>query len=83
MKAINDTVVIKNLRLSHEVGGIELYTTNNSVRYDYGEVITAAENTVLNTGDKVYYDALAGSELRHEGAKLLILRERDISLIDE
>lgn len=83
MKAINDTVVIKTLKESHESNGLELYSKNNQIRYNYGEVITASPNTVLKTGDKVYYDSVSGSELRHDGAKYLVLRERDIALIDE
>ena len=58
MKAINDTVVIKALKESHEVaGGLELHSHNNAIRYNYGEVITASEHTVLKAGDKVYYDS--------------------------
>lgn len=83
MRAINDFIVIKTISSTHEVGGIEYSTENNQIRYNYGEVLNASPNTVLKEGDKVYYDAIAGSELRHEGKKLLILRERDIAMIDE
>lgn len=84
MKAINDTVVIKVLKNSHETeSGLELYSSNNGIRYNYGEVITASEHTVLKAGDRVYYDSVAGSPLRHEEEKYLVLRERDISIIDE
>ena len=84
MKAINDTVVIKKISDNHEAaGGLELHTSNNSIRYNYGEVITASPNTVLETGDKDYYDAVAGSILRHDDTKYLVLRERDIAIIDD
>lgn len=83
MKAINDAVVIKVLNESHTIGGIDYGSKNNGIRYNYGEVVTASPNTVLNAGDKVYYDSVAGSDLRHEGKKFLVLRERDIAIIDE
>lgn len=84
IKAINDCVVVKKLKDQHEVaGGIELHASNNSIRYNFGEVVTASPNTVLKVGDKVYYDSVAGSNLRHEGEKFLVLRERDISIIAE
>ena len=64
MKAINDTVVIKVLKTSHETDhGLELYSDNNGIRYNYGVVVTASEHTVLNSGDKVYYDSVSGSKL--------------------
>ena len=81
-RPINDFIVIKTLKESHESSGLELYTKNNEVRYNYGLVISASERTVLNDGDKVYYDSISGSELRHNGEKYLILRERDIAIID-
>ena len=81
MKAINDTVVVKILRETHEAGGLQLHSSNNDVRYNLGEVITASPNTVLEDGDHVYYDGAAGSVLRHNGKKFLILRERDIRMI--
>lgn len=83
MKPINDFLVIKVLKVSHESGGLELYSENNKIRYNYGEVVDASTNTVLKAGDKVYYDAIAGSELRHDGERFLVLKERDIALIDE
>ena len=83
MRAINDTVVVVTLKDTHESNGLQLRAENNSIRYNYGEVITASPNTVLKTGDKVYYDSGAGSQLRHEGEKYLVLRERDIAIIDE
>lgn len=83
MKAINNTVVVKTLQTEHSASGLELSTANNTIRYNYGEVVTAAPKTVLKVGDKVYYDAVAGSVLRHDGEKLLVLRETDIAIIDE
>lgn len=83
MRAINDTVVIKEIKEAHKVSGLDLYAENNQIRYNVGEVITASPNTVLEIGDKVYYDAIAGSVLRFEGKKFLILKERDIAIISE
>ena len=84
MKAINDTVVIKVLKRSHETEhGLELYSDSNGIRYNYGEVITASEHTILKSGDKVYYDSVSGSKLLYKGDKLLVLRERDIAIIDD
>lgn len=82
LRAINDTVVVKTLKEEHEdANGLILRAKSNSIRYNYGEVVTASPNTVLKVGDKVYYDSVSGNILRHEGEKFLILKERDISLI--
>lgn len=83
MKPINDYIILETLKESHTTGGLELHSKNNQIRYNYGKVVNASDRTVLKSGDKVYYDGIAGSELRHDGKKYLILRERDIALIDE
>ena len=80
-KAINDAVVVKTTKETHEVGGLITRAENNSIRYNLGEVIAASPKTVLVVGDRVYYDSVAGSVLRHEGDKYLVLKERDIALI--
>ena len=84
MKAINDTVVLKELKASHETdSGLELYSSNNGIRYNYGEVIASSELNVVKAGDKVYYDSVSGSKLIYDGKQLLVLRERDIAIIDD
>ena len=83
MKAINDAVVIETIQETHDVAGLDLRADGNAIRYNYGLVITASPNTVLKEGDKVYYDSVAGSNLRIDGKKYLVLRERDIALIDD
>ena len=84
MKAINDTVVLKVLKASHETdSGLELYSDNNNIRYNYGEVVASSEHNVVKAGDKVYFDSVSGSKLIYNGDKLLVLRERDIAIIDD
>ena len=83
MRAVNDAVVIETIQDTHDVGGLDLRADGNQIRYNYGLVITASPNTVLKEGDKVYYDSVAGSKLRIEGKQYLVLRERDIALIDD
>ena len=81
MKAINDTVVVKILRESHDANGLQLHSSNNDIRYNLGEVIAASPNTVLEDGEHVYYDSAAGGVLRHNGEKFLLLREKDIRMV--
>ena len=84
MKPINDCLVLKKIKDKHETeSGLELYSENNGIRYNYGEVIASSENNTVRSGDKVYYDSVAGSKLIHNGEKLLVLRERDIAIIDD
>ena len=84
MKPINDTIVLRKLKDHHNTdSGLELYSQNNNIRYNYGEVVASSERNVVKAGDKVYYDSVSGSLLRHEGEKLLVLRERDIAIIDD
>ena len=81
MRAINDTVIVKILKETHDASGLQLHSSNNDIRYNLGEVIEASPNTVLETGDHVYYDSVAGGTLRHNGEKFLLLRERDIRMV--
>ena len=84
MKPINDCLVLKKLKDKHTTeSGLELYSDNNQIRYNYGEVLHSSENNIVKAGDLVYYDSVAGSKLIHNGKKLLVLRERDIAIIDE
>ena len=84
MTPINDCLVLKTLKDKYESdSGLELYTENNGIRYNYGEVIASSDNNTVKAGDKVYYDSVAGSKLLYNGDKLLVLRERDIAIIDD
>ena len=84
MTPINDTVVVKVLENLHETeSGLELYSSNNGIRFDKGEVIASSDKNIVKKGQVVYYDSVSGSKLVYKGEKLLVLRERDIAIIDD
>ena len=77
MTPINDSVVIRVLKNSHETeSGLELHSSNNGIRFNYGEVVASSERNIVKSGDRVYYDSVSGSKLMYNGEKLLVLRER-------
>lgn len=83
LRAINKTVVVTPLRVTHESKGFEVKQSMDHARYNYGLVVASSELNVVAKGDKVYYDAAAGSPLIHEGETYQIMDEQHIKIIDD
>lgn len=47
-------------------------------RPQVGEVIAVGEVKEIAVGDKVYYKAWAGNEIKHEGIEYLIIEDKDV-----
>lgn len=81
MKALGSYVVLKkiNEEVKNATGLIMTEYTDKDIRHKLAEVVTAGEDVSgLVSGDKVYYDSAAGSEIRIEGEKLIIISDRQI-----
>lgn len=81
MRALGSFVVIKKEveEVKSQSGLIMTEFTDKSIRYKLGEIISAGEDVFgLDTGDKVYYDSAAGSEIRIEGEKLIVVPDRQV-----
>lgn len=83
LRAINKTVIIKPIRTTHKVGGYEVKGGLDNVRFNYGEVVGSSVHNEVKAGDKVYYDAAAGSTLLHDDVSYVVLDEMGVKAIDD
>lgn len=83
IKPLADRVLIKAAPAEEKtVGGIIIPDTAKEKPL-YGEVLavgngTKDEEMVLKAGDTVLYGKYAGTEIKHEGEKYLIMRQSDV-----
>lgn len=81
MRALGTHVVLKkaNEEVTNSNGFIMTEYTEKSIRYKLAEVVSAGEDVFgLDPGDKVYYDSAAGSDIRVDGEKLVVVGDRQI-----
>jgi co-chaperonin GroES (HSP10) len=81
MKAVGNFIIIKDNEVvqKNELGLIITEKSDNNIRYIVGEVITVGEDVKeVHPGQFVYFDKIAGSELRIKGDKFKAIRERDV-----
>lgn len=91
LKPLGDRVVLKVEKEKEEtVGGIVL-ASNAKEKPQTGEVIAVGEGKTLDNGtkavpsvkagDKVLFDKYAGTEVKYDGEKYLIMHDSDIMAI--
>ena len=81
MRALGSFVVIKKQvrEVKSQSGLIMTEYTDKDIRYKLGEIISVGEDVFgLDSGDKVYYDSAAGSEIRIEGEKMIVVPDRQV-----
>lgn len=81
MKAVGSFIIIKDEEVIHknELGLIMTEKSDNNIRYIIGEVMTVGEDVKeVTPGQFVYFDKIAGSEIRIKGDKFKAIRERDV-----
>ena len=75
----DEEVIQKN-----DLGLIITEESDNNIRYIIGEVVSVgADVKEVEVGGRVYFDKIAGSNLRVNGEKLKAIRERDVVVILE
>ena len=88
IKPMNDRILVKPLEQQEEkIGGIIIPDTAKEKPQE-GEVIAVGPGRVLESGqrqpmfvaigDKVLYGKYSGSEIKHQNADYLIMREDDV-----
>ena len=85
MQAINDYVIINKPKEGpKKVGGLILTDeTDETNRYRKANVISTGNDVpVVNKGDIVYYDALAGHDIAYNDKFYRVIRMRDIVLVE-
>ena len=81
MKAIGSFVVVEVQQEEVKTkGGLILTEANEmNMRYKLARVVSAGEDVKdLKTDDKIYYDSAAGSDIRIDGNKYVVVNERQI-----
>jgi len=81
MKAIGSFVVVEVQQEEVKTkGGLILTEANEmNMRYKLARVVSAGEDVKdLKTDDKIYYDSAAGSDIRIDGKKYVVVNERQI-----
>jgi len=81
MKAVGDFIIVKDQELTHknELGLIISDKSDLNIRYVVGEVVTTGDLVKeVKEGSFVYFDKVAGSELRIKGNRYKAIRERDV-----
>jgi len=85
MKAINDYVILDQIKEEvKKVGGLVLTDeTDEDNRYKRASVISVGEQVeIIKKGDVIYYDRHAGHGIGYNDKLYLVIRSRDIVLVE-
>lgn len=81
MKAVGNYIIVKDepVQQKNSLGLVLTEDTDDNIRYIIGEVVTVgADVKEISKGAKVYFDKVAGSNIRVDGVKYKAIRERDV-----
>jgi len=85
MKAINDYVIVNPIKEEPKsVGGfIITENTTKDIRYLKGSIVSCGNFTEgISESNIIYYDKHAGHSVIVDGAQYLVIRQRDIVLVE-
>ena len=84
MKAVNNYIVIDNIKEESKIGGLILTDqTNEDNRYLKAKVISTGNNVEgIEEGDVIYYDKHAGHGIQHKDKFYGVIKQTDVVLID-
>jgi chaperonin GroES len=82
IKPLADRVLVLPAQAEEKVGGIIIPDTAKEKPL-HGKVVavgngTKDEQMILKEGDEILYGKYSGTELEHEGAKYLMMRQSDV-----
>ena len=84
MKAIGSFVVVETEKeeVKNSMGLIMTEANEKSIRYKLGKVKSVGDDVNgLNVGDSIYYDSAAGSDVRIDGQRLVVIHDRNIAIV--
>lgn len=84
MKAIGSFVVIQkeNEEVKNASGFIMTEASEKTIRYKLGKVKTVGKDVVgIDADDSVYYDSAAGSDIRIDGQKYVVVHDRNVAIV--
>jgi len=85
MQAVNDYVIVDIIKEGpKKVGGLILTDeTDETNRYKKANVISTGNDVpIVNKGDVVYYDAVAGHDIAYNDVMYRVIRSRDIVIVE-
>ena len=85
MQAVNDYVIVdKKKEGPKKVGGLILTDkTDETNRYRKANVISIGNDVpIVNKGDVIYYDAIAGHDIAYNDTMYRVIRARDIVIVE-
>ena len=83
-KAVGSFVVLKNQKeeIKNSMGLIMTEANEMNMRYKLAKVRSVGDEVDdINSGDDVFYDSAAGSEIRINGEKLTVVHNKNIVVI--
>lgn len=84
MKAIGSFVVLETEKeeVKNSMGLIMTEANEKTIRYKLAKVKSVGDDvTGIDVGDSVYYDSAAGSDIRVQGQKLVVVHDRNIAIV--
>ena len=84
MKAIGSFVVVETEKeeVKNSMGLIMTEANEKSIRYKLGKVKSVGDDVNgLSVGDSIYYDSAAGSDVRIDGQRLVVIHDRNIAIV--
>ena len=85
MKAINDYVIVDKIKEGpKKVGGLILTdSVDESNRYKKASIVSVGNLVeIVNKGDTIYYDAMAGHDISYNDDMYRVIRMRDIVIVE-
>ncbi|WP_455389935.1 co-chaperone GroES [Lactiplantibacillus pentosus] len=92
LKPLGDRVILQQQEEEQTIGGIVI-ANNAKEKPQSGKVVAVNDGRVLDNGtkvdpsvkvgDQVLFDKYAGTEVKYQGDKYLVLHEKDIVAIED
>jgi len=84
MKAIGSFVVVETEKeeVKNSMGLIMTEANEKTIRYKLAKVKSVGDDVSgLSVGDSIYYDSAAGSDVRIDGQKLVVIHDRNVAIV--
>lgn len=81
MKMLNGNVLVREVQQDENKTQSGLYILNEIKHYKIAEVFQPDSENVVKTGDKIYIPLNAGTEVKINEEKFLIINVREIILV--
>tara|TARA_Y100000114_G_scaffold143463_1_gene151033 strand:+ start:2572 stop:2829 length:258 start_codon:yes stop_codon:yes gene_type:complete len=84
MKALGSFVLLEEVKeeIKNDMGLVVTASSEQKIRYKLAKVITIGEDVNgIIAGDSVYYDTAAGSDIRVDGKRLVVVHDRGVVIV--